>query len=496
MKRVSPKSPRTATPKKAVSAPLPTLTGDVSKITVAGNKKIEADAIKARIKTKPGSNLNGEQIREDVQSIFRMGYFYDVTVERTGGELIFTVVEKPSMAEIKYEGNEEINDEDLAEATGLKPYEILDMNKIREAVEKMQKAYEEKGFFLAHIRHSIKDIQPGETVELRFDIEENDKVKVKKITFLGNRHLKDGDLKGKMGTQEGGFFSFISGSGSYKQEIFDRDVQLLQYLYFNEGYVQVKVDRPQVYVTPDKKSVYITVRVEEGDQFAVGNVDFAGDLLFSKDELFEGTEIQHSNIFVYETLQKDLRTVQAKYGDLGYAFANIIPRTQIREKDKKVDITFEIDKGQKVYFGEINVTGNSKTRDKVVRRELRIKEGELYNETRKRESLENVKRLGFFEDVAFNMSTPVDKPDLLNIDIVVKERNTGSIQVGAGYSTYSLFLFNARVDQANLFGRGQSLGVSVDLSAKASVYKLSFTEPYFLDTEWSVGGDLYQDRVD
>ncbi|HEX4924415.1 MAG TPA: POTRA domain-containing protein, partial [Bdellovibrionales bacterium] len=292
-RRAAPKRNTRAQPAARPAAAAPVLSGAVTKINVAGNKKIEADAIRARIKTKAGGALDADQIREDVQSIFRMGYFYDVAVDRSGTELTFKVVEKPSVAEIKYEGNDEVNDDDLAEATGLKPYEILDMNKIREATEKMAKLYEDKGYFLARITHEIKDLQPGETVELRFNIEENDKVKVKKITFLGNRHLQDGALKSRMGTQEGGFFSFLSGSGSYKQETFDRDVQLLQYLYFNEGYVQVKVDRPQVYVTPDKKSVYITIRVEEGDQFSVGQVDFAGDLLFTKEELFEGTEILH-----------------------------------------------------------------------------------------------------------------------------------------------------------------------------------------------------------
>ncbi len=160
--------------------------------------------------------------------------------------------------------------------------------------------------------------------------------------------------------------------------------------------MRVRIDRPQVYVTPDKKSIFVTIRIEEGEQFNVGKVDFAGDLLFSKDELFEKTEIQKSGIFVRDTVQKDLEAMRFLYGDLGYAFANIIPRLEIHDKERLVDVTYEIDKGQKVYFGKITVTGNTKTRDKVVRRELRIKEGELYNETRKRKSEENVKRLGYF----------------------------------------------------------------------------------------------------
>lgn len=468
----------------------------IAKISIQGNKKIEADAIRAKLKSVTGQALTADLLREDVRAIFKMGYFYDIQVEQNksgeGVELVYRVTEKPSMVEIAYEGNDEISDDDLVTASGLKAYEIFDMSRVKEATQKMLKNYEEKGYFLAKVEPVITDVEKGESVKVVFNIQENEKVRVKKVTFLGNRNLPDGQLKARMMTQEGGYFSFVSGTGAYKQEVFDRDVQILSYVYFNEGYVQVKVDRPQVYVTPDKRGVYITIRVEEGDQFDVGSTDFSGDLLFTKDELFEATEIQHSKIFVYETLQKDLRTLQAKYGDLGYAFANIIPRTTIREKEKLVDITFEIDKGNKVYFGEINVIGNTKTRDKVVRRELKIREGELYNETRRRESLENVKRLGYFEEVNFNTSTPPEKPDLLNVEINVKERNTGSIQIGAGYSTYSNFIFNGRVDQTNLFGRGQKLGVSVDLSSKTSSYNLNFTEPYFMDTRWSVGFDAYQ----
>ncbi|MDX9730554.1 MAG: outer membrane protein assembly factor BamA, partial [Bdellovibrionales bacterium] len=336
-----------------------------------------------------------------------------------------------------------------------------------------------------------KDPRGDDTVKLTFEIQENDKVKVKRITILGNKNITDGRIKGLLQTQEGGFFSFLSSSGSYKQDAFDRDVQLINYLYFNEGYVQIKVDRPQVYVTPDKKGIYITIRVEEGERFKVGSVDFAGDLLFSRSDLDESIEIDTAEWYHHETLLKDIRTIQAKYGDLGYAYANIIPRTRMRDADREVDLTFEIDKGNKVYFGRINMVGNSKTRDKVIRRELLIQEGELYNETRRRESVDNVRRLGFFDEVNFNSSAPADNQDLMNLDIVVKERNTGSIQVGAGYSSYSSFIFNGQVNQTNLFGRGQRLGLSIDFSSNQSLFNFNFTEPYFNDTLWSMGVDAY-----
>lgn len=461
---------------------------------IAGNKKIEADAIRAKLVSREGSAYSADQIRQDIQELFNTGFFYNVVVDRSEGSNItvtYTVIEKPSIAEIEFDGNDELEDEELRETAAIKPYEILNQGKIREATEKIEKLYEDKGFFLARVTPKTTPAEEG-NVKLTFEIRENDKVRVKRISFIGNKKMPSGKLKGFMATQEGGFFSFVSGSGAYKQEAFDRDVQMLNLVYFNEGYVQVKVDRPQVYVTPDKKGIYISIRVEEGEQFKVGSVDFTGDLLFSRDELFETTQIEEQDLFKYQVLQEDLKALQAKYGDLGYAYANPIPRTRIREADREVDITFEIDKGHKVYIGKITAVGNTKTRDKVLRRELRIVEGELYNETRKRESIENVKRLGYFEEVNFNTKTPKGRNDLMDIDIVVKERNTGTIQVGAGYSNFNGFVFNGQVNQINFLGKGQKLGVSIDLSKRQSLYKFSFTEPYFMDTEWSTGIDLYR----
>ncbi|WP_413288009.1 outer membrane protein assembly factor BamA [Bdellovibrio sp. HCB337] len=468
----------------------------VKSTDVTGMRKLEKDAVLNRLVTKTGESYTDEKIREDVRALFKSGYFVNVEVDREikGNEvsLVYHVTEKPSIVEIVYQGNAEVKSEDLAESVGIKSYEILNMSKLKEATEKLQKLYEDKGYFLAKIEPVVEDVKKDESVRLVFKIQENDKVKVKKITILGAKKISEDTLKGNMITKEGGFFSFMSGSGAYKQEAFDRDTQALRYVYYNQGYIQAKVDRPQVYVTPDKKSIYITMRVEEGEQYNVGEIDFGGDVLFAKDELFSVIKLTPGKVFAYDVLYKDLSDLQAKYGDLGYAFANVIPRTRIDDKSLKVDLLFEFDKGNKVYFGKINVVGNSKTRDKVVRRELRVREGELYNETRRRLSLEGVQRLGFFEEVNFKTSTSPDKPDVLNMDIMVKERNTGQIQLGAGYGSVTGFTLQGSVNQTNFLGKGQNLGASLNISDTGSYYNFTFTEPYFQDTLWSLGGELYQ----
>lgn len=463
----------------------------VKAIEVTGQKKMEKDAVLNRLTTKIGEAYSETKIREDVINLFKSGFFYDIEVNREvrGSEVTLTyrVVEKPSITEIAYEGAVEVKSEDVAEASGIKAYEILNMAKVKESVEKIQKLYEDKGFFLARIEPHIEDVKKDESVKLTYKIKEGDKVKVKKITFIGNIKLKDDTLKDKLMTKEEGFFTGLSGSGAFKQDAFERDVQIIRQIYYNQGYVQVKIDRPQIYVTPDKKSIYITIRLEEGHQYYVGEVDFAGDLLFPKEELFAATKIDENDIFAADVLQRDLGELQAKYGDLGYAYTNVIPRWNFNEPEKKVNLVFEIDKGNKVYFGKFTMVGNTRTRDKVIRREMKVTEGELYHETRRRQSLENIQRLGFFEEVNFKTSTPTDQLDIMNVEIVVKERNTGQVQVSAGYGTTSGMTFGGSVQQANFVGRGQNLGVSMQLTSDTSVYDFTFTEPYFNDTLWSLG---------
>lgn len=488
----TPKTVRKAAPKKEVPSGR-----RVAEIAITGNRKIEKDAIIARLKSKVGGAYSAETIREDISSIFKLGYFYDVQVDRTdvagGVKLTYKITEKPSVVEIVYRGNDEIEESDLKEAVELKPYQILDISTIQKAQEKLSKLYEDKGFFLAKISYKFEQVGKDEDrVRLVFDIEENDKVKVKRINFIGNRKLSDTELKAIMQTKEEGLMSFMTSSGAYKQEIFDRDQQILSYLYFNKGYVQVKISKPQVTVSPDKKGIYIAIRIEEGEQFDVGDIEFQGDLLFSTIELSESVKIDEEKTFVAQTLQEDINRLQAKYGDLGYAYANIIPLTSVREKDRKVDIVFRFEKGNKVYFGNFTVVGNTRTRDKVVRRELEILEGELYNETKKRESLANIRRLGFFDEITLNPKTPENNPDVMDLEVNVTERNTGSIQIGAGYSSYSKTTFQGNIQQSNLFGRGQRLGFDVRYSDKESIFNVNFTEPHFLDSEWSVGGDLYR----
>lgn len=467
----------------------------VSAIEITGQKKIEKEAILARLKSKIDEKYLEENIAEDIKILFKMGFFVQIEVSKSEQDgktvLEYHMVEKPTIAEISFEGNEDQKGDDLEEQLTIKQYEILNYDKIKESVLKLEKFYEEKGFYLVKIEPVVTEVKKDETVNLKFVITENDKVKVKKITFIGNKNLKENFLKDRLLTQEAGFFTGLSSSGSFKQEAFERDLQILKFKYWNLGYLQVKIDRPLVSVTPDKKSIYITYYIEEGQQYSVGEVDFTGDVIFEKSELLEVVKIKDNGIFSVEVMQADILNLQAKYGDLGYAFANVIPRYGFDDKEKKVNLVFEFEKGNKVYFGEINVVNNSKTRDKVVRRELKIREGELYNETRKRQSQENVQRLGFFEEVNFKQIPTPENPDVYKIDVVIKERNTGQLQLTAGYGNVQGLSLGGSVQQNNFRGLGQTLGARIEATKNRQDYSISLTEPYFYDTKWSAGFNIF-----
>lgn len=467
----------------------------ISAIEITGQKKIEKEAILARLKSKIDEKFSEENIAEDIKILFKMGFFVQIEVSKSEQDgktvLEYNMVEKPTIAEITFEGNEDQKGDDLEEQLTIKQYEILNYDKIKESVLKLEKFYEEKGFYLVKIEPVVTDVKADEAVSLKFVITENDKVKVKKITFIGNKNLKENFLKDRLLTQEAGFFTGLSSSGAFKQEAFERDLQILKFKYWNLGYLQVKIDRPLVSVTPDKKSIYITYYIEEGQQYSVGEVDFTGDVIFEKSELLEVVKIKDNGIFSVEVMQADILNLQAKYGDLGYAFANVIPRYGFDDKERKVNLVFEFEKGNKVYFGEINVVNNSKTRDKVVRRELKIREGELYNETRKRLSQENVQRLGFFEEVNFKQIPTPENPDVYKIDVVIKERNTGQLQLTAGYGNVQGLSLGGSVQQNNFRGLGQTLGARIEATKNRQDYSISLTEPYFYDTKWSAGFNIF-----
>lgn len=496
-------SSATAAPKKkragsAAAAAAGNASGEeiIQAIEVKGNRKVEKEAILAKIGSAKGKALQAETVREDIQALHKLGYFNSVVVEFENGVLRYTVRERPTISKILFLGNSEASTDDLKEVLKVKTYNLYDENLVRESANKLVKYYEDKGFYLAKVTYETKEIKDKDEVELLFRIQEYDKVRIKKITFLGNEAFTDDQLKRVLrNTSELGFFSWLSSGGNFKDMDFKTDMQVLQYWYLNEGYVRFNADPPIVTVSEDKKWVYITIRVHEGKKYKMDEIDFAGDLLFPKEELHELLTLRSGEYFAIMKRNQDVLAMTEKYQDLGYANVNVIPQMNIDDEALTVDTVYEIEKGNLVHFGKIVVKGNTKTRDKVIRRELKIKESELYSGTGMRLSKENVERLGFFEkdSVEFVTSSPPGRPDVMDVEINVKERPTGQFQLGAGYGTASKFFFTTQVAETNFRGMGQDLRFTAQMSAdrRTRSFTLGFTDPYAFDTKWSAGGDVF-----
>lgn len=470
--------------------------GIIKEIRVVGNKKIEKDAILAKLRSHVGEDATRALIADDIRSVYSLGFFDDISVDYDNGVLTLTVKERPTIAKIDFEGNDQVSTSDLRDVVKLKEYSILNINKVKEDIAAIQKHYEDKGFYLARVSYDVRPTGKPDEVTLVYKINDYDKVRIKKITFINNKRFSEDRLKSILqNTKEGNFFSWISSSGSFKESAFKQDMQILTYFYLNEGYVKFRYENPVVTVSEDKRWLFISIYVDEGEKYNVGEIDFAGDLLFEKSELHDEVKMNTGQVFSLRKRNEDIQRLTEKYQDLGYAFVNVIPKMNVHDDSRVVDIRYDFEKGDLCHFGEITVTGNTKTRDKVIRRELRIREGELYNGTRMRQSRERVERLGFFApgEVVFNTVTRKDKKDIVDLEISVKERSTGTVTLGMGYGSVQKFFLTTQVAEINLFGRGQSLSLSGQYASdrRSRSLSLGFMEPYLFDSLWSAGADIY-----
>ena len=372
----------------------------IDTIEIRGLKKVEKEAILERILSKPDMVLDNYLLKKDLEKIYSMKYFDQVEAhdEKINGKnaLVFVVKEKPIVTKIEYLGNDGISDDDLKGQIKTKAFTILDTNQIKADVALLLKHYEDKGYYLASVDYELKKVN-DENVTLQFNIKEFDKVKVKKVNFLGNLAFKDEELKSILQTQEDSLFSFFSGSGNFKELNFQSDIERLKYFYRMKGYLQINVGVPEITVSEDKKWVFITIKLTEGPEFSVNKISFQGELLFSDPEMREKLNLKEDDTYSEESLRKDIQKLTEMYQDEGYAFANVIRNLNIVPGENKVDVEFSFEKGKIASFGRVTVKGNNKSRDKVVRRELLIKEGQRYHGTNLRLSKENVQRLGFFE---------------------------------------------------------------------------------------------------
>jgi outer membrane protein insertion porin family len=466
---------------------------EVVKVSFRGNRKVEDDALRVNLRTVPGATLTQDLVREDVRAIWRMGFFEDVTVEANnvpgGVAVVFVLKEKPSIHKIFVSGHDEIGLTKVNEVLDLKKEQILDLTKVKKNMEKIREVYLQRGFYMADVTYELKRVNQSE-VDVYFRVSENSKVEVRRVNFVGNKAATDAELRGVMFTQEADLLSFVTSAGTYREDIFQRDIAMLQAYYLDRGYVHVKISEPKFELSADKRSLYITIPIDEGVPYKIGKIEFNGDLLEDEAKIRERLRVKPSDTFNRSKLSQDIQDLTEDYKDRGYAYVNIIPQTPIDETNRIIDLVFEIQKGSEVFIDRINIRGNTKTRDKVIRREMRIVEGDKYSASRLQLSKARVTALGFFERVDMSEKRG-DSDDKMEVNFEVAEKQTGAFQVGAGFSSAENFIFQAQISQNNLLGRGQSLSLQAMLSQLRQLFQLSFIEPYFLDTRWTFGFDLF-----
>ena len=466
---------------------------EIKQVRFRGNRKVEDDAIRINLRTISGATLTQDMLRDDVRAIWRMGFFEDVKIEVTnvpgGVNVVFVVSEKPAIRKIYVSGHDEVGLTKVNEVLDIKKEEILDLAKVKKNMEKIRELYLQRGFYMADVSYELERVDESQ-VDVTFRVNENAKVEVRRVNFVGNKKAGDQDLRQVMFTQEADLLSFVTSSGTYREDVFQRDILMLQAYYQDRGYVYAKVHEPRFELSPDKRSLYITIPIDEGEQFEVGKIDFTGDLLEDKQKMLDALRVRKGEIFSKSKISQDVQDLTAMYRDKGFAHVNVIPNVDVDDEKKIVNVAIEFQKGSEVYFDRIEIRGNSKTRDKVIRREMRVVEGELYNSTRLELSKRRVTALGFFDRVDLSEERG-EGDDKIDVNIEVSERQTGAFQVGAGFSSAENFIFQAQISQNNLLGRGQSLTLQAMLSGLRQLFLLSFQEPYFLDTNWTFGFNLF-----
>ena len=370
-------------------------------VDVVGNQRIEKAAILAVVGTKKGDLFDYGQLDKDLRNIYKMGFFRDVKTETEDGPkgkiVTFLVVEKPSIGKIVFAGNEKESSSKLRKELGIELYSILDQAKVKQSIENIREYYRKNGYYNVDIAESIEPL-PNNEVQLKYEIAENEKVYIRKIQFVGNKEFSEKKLKKIMETSEKGFLSWITKSGYLDQKKLEFDVQKLASFYHNHGFVRAKVGDPKIEYK-EETGLVITIEVQEGPQYAVNEVSIEGDLIKPVDELMEKVKIGKEKAFNRETVRRDIQALSNVYFDEGYAYADVRPGTKQDDEKHLVDIVYRISKGKKVRFERINITGNTKTRDKVIRREMKIVEGEYFSGKDLKKSTANLHRLGFFEDV-------------------------------------------------------------------------------------------------
>lgn len=469
--------------------------GVVREIRVEGNRRLEPETIRSYMKFSVGDTYSSSAANASLRALFATGLFSDVRVEREGSAVVVTVVENPVVAQVAFEGNSEVESATLQSEVQLKPRSVFTRAKAQADVQRILDVYRRQGRFAAHVEPKMIEI--GENrVNIVFEITEGGATKVKGINFVGNHAFSDSQLRDIVTTTESGWFDFLKGTAIYDPDRLNLDRELVRQYYLKNGYADARVIAGNAELSPDGTGFYITFAIEEGEIYHFGSVVIESSLAeVSVDPLYGDVLTKSGQVYNGSQIDKTVEKLTLSIAEQGYAFARVRPRAQPDFNTRTINLVYTVDEGPRIYIERINIVGNTRTKDHVIRREFRLAEGDAYNPLLVDRAKKRLEALGLFKSVKVERS-PGSSQDRVNLDVELVEQSTGELSFGAGYSTSEGVIGDVSITERNLLGNGQFLRLKLAGSMERYQIELSFTEPRFLDMNLAAGFDLFHKEVD
>ena len=470
----------------------------VRDIRVEGLQRTEAGSVFSYLPVKVGDTFTDDTAVNAIKALYATGFFKDVKLEAQDGVLIVAVEERPSIAKLTLSGIKEFPEEELKNAlkqSGLAEGRTFDKSMLDRAEQELKRQYFNRGLYSVQVVTTVTPLERNR-VALQFDVVEGEPAKIRQINIVGNQVFPEKRLLAQLNSSTPGWLSWYTKDDQYSKTKLAGDLEALRSFYLNQGYLEFNVDSTQVSISPDKKDIYITINITEGPKYTVSDVSLAGQMLVPEEELRKLITIKPGDVFSREKLTESTRKIGDRLGNEGYAFANVNAVPELDKEKHQVAFTLFVDPGRRVYVNRVNVAGNTKTRDEVIRREVRQMEGGWYNAEKINTSRDRLNRLGYFNEV--NIETPAvpGTTDQVDVNIGVSEKATGNILLGAGFSSSEGVILSGAVNQANAFGSGNRLGVQINSGSVNTTYSLSFTNPYYTIDGVSLGYDAYRRDID
>ncbi|GIU66119.1 outer membrane protein assembly factor BamA [Candidatus Phycosocius spiralis] len=467
----------------------------INNVVVEGNQRIETATVLAYVAIQPNETFNAERIDIALKTLFATGFFANVEFEQRDQTLVIKVVENPTVNQVLFEGNSAVTKDKLEKEVQIKPRSWFTQNRVQADIRRMQEVYRRSGKFAATIVPKIK-ILPSNRVDLIFEINEGRTTGIRKVDFIGNQAFSDDRLKGVVVTQESEWWRFFSSKDNYDPDKLDYDREQLRKFYLNEGYYDFRVKSAVAELTPDQKDFFVTYAIEEGAKYTFGDISVnTKNSKLSGDVLRAFVPIRSGAVFERDLVEKAIEAITFAAGSSGYAFVDVRPRESADRDKRKVNIVFDVDEGPRVYVERIDIIGNSATLDQVIRRELRLAEGDAFNRVLIDRSKNRVKALGFFKEVEIE-EKPGSLPDRTVVEVKVEEQPTGELAFSVGYSSQEAYNFAISISQRNLRGRGQFLRFRVEASSRTKNIDIRFTEPRFMGRNIAAGVDIFSVEQD